>query len=276
MKIIFNFLLLFNYLLLPQSDTLTQISAPKIIGISAATVAGFTYGHLLQEEIWWKGQRTSFHFNWSDDWTYSLGGDKLGHFYFPYLVTNIYTQAFEWSGMNRKQSLYTAASIAFAYQTYIEIRDGFSAQYGFSWGDFTANLLGAAYPILQDKNPFFNNFNWKISFHPSNRFKQNSHRAIIDDYESTYHWLTLNIFNLLPEQIQTYFPEFINLTIGHSVANLDYQGRHEIFIGLDWNLEALPGDHWLLKLLKRNLNYYRIPAPVIRLSPDFAGFGFKF
>jgi uncharacterized protein YfiM (DUF2279 family) len=255
-----------------------KIDYLKLSAIGGITFGGLIYGHILQSQVFWNDKKTSFHFNWRDDWTYALGSDKYGHFYFPYLVTNIYTQALEWSGIEKERSIIYSASFAFAYQTYVEIFDGITEDLGFSWGDFAANTLGAAYPYLQYKIKPLENFGFKISYEKSERFKQGSHRHIIDDYESTYNWLSINVYNFLPDNIKNYYPSFINFAIGHSVKNLNSTsgGNHEIFIGLDWNLEALPGDFWLLKLLKKNLNYYHFPAPSIKIYPGVVWYGLKF
>jgi hypothetical protein len=253
-----------------------EVNKLKLYSILGVTSAGFIYGHAFLNELWWKGEKTSFHFNFAEDWRSSLGADKLGHFYFPYLVGNVYSELFQWSGVEEKRSHYYAASLAFFYQTYIEIRDGFSEQYGFSWGDFGANVLGASYPVLQYHYPVLKNFHFKISFYPSERFRNNSHGAIIDDYESTYHWLSFNIKNLLPENVGRHYPAFINLALGHSVHNLDAEGRHELYIALDWNLESLPGDTWLLKFLKKTFNHYHLPSPAVRVYPGVTWFGLKF
>jgi hypothetical protein len=255
------------------SNTFDKIKLYSILG---ATAGGFIYGHAFLNDLWWKGEKSSFHFNFDQDWKYSLGADKLGHFYFPYLVTNVYTQLFQWSGVEEENSYYYAASLALFYQTYIEIRDGFSQKYGFSWGDYGANVLGTAYPVLQYHYSTLRNFNFKISFYPSTRFRNNSHGSIIDDYESTYHWLTFDVKNLLPESAGKYYPAFVNLAVGHSVKHLDVKGSHELYIALDWNLEALPGDVWFLKFLKKTLNFYHLPSPAVRIYPDVAWFGIKF
>jgi hypothetical protein len=261
---------------LPPDSLSEGINKLKLYSIAGVTAAGFTIGHAFLNDLWWKGERTSFHFNFREDWEYALGADKFGHFYFPYLVGNVYTELFRWSGVEEKRSLYYAAALSLSYQTYIEIRDGFSRNYGFSFGDFGANILGAAYPVLQYHYDFLKDYNFKISFFPSERFRNDSHGAIIDDYESTYHWLTVNIKNILPEDAAKYYPAFINLALGHSVKGLDNKGRRELFIALDWNLEALPGDVWILKFFKKLFNHYHFPSPAVRIYPDVAWFGLKF
>jgi len=261
-----------------QPDSTTSFDPLRFSIVAVPTLGGFVVGHVLLNNIWWKGTRVPFHFNFQEDWKYALGADKFGHFYFPYLVTDVYRRAFMWSGIDSMSSLYYAAGLGLLYQTYIEVRDGFSQQYGFSFGDFTADVLGAAYPIAQDHWPVLRNFNWQISFHPSSLYRSGYYSAIIDDYESTFHWLTINVHDLLPEDLRAGYPRLINIAIGHGVRNLvpdPSMGKHELYLSLDWNLEALPGEAEWLKTVKHFLNYYHFPAPAVRLYPNVAWFGLK-
>lgn len=283
MKTIYSFVILLITLNIQAQDTTStnninekKIDKIRLYGIMGVTAGAFIYGHAFLNDLWWKGEKSSFHFNFNQDWKDNLGADKLGHFYFPYFVGNVYSTLFQWSGIEEKESYYYSAALGLFYQTYIEIKDGFSEKYGFSWGDYGANILGVSYPVLQYHYNFLRNFNFKISFYPSTRFRNNSHGAIIDDYESTYHWLSINVKNLLPSEVKKYYPAFVNLALGHSVKHLDEKGRHELFIALDWNLETLPGDIWILKFLKKIFNYYHLPAPAVRIYPDAAWFGLKF
>ena len=120
--------------------------------------------------------------------------------------------------------------------------------------------------------------NFKISFYPSDRFKAGSNRVIFDDYESTYDWLSINVYNFLPDDFRKYYPKFINLAIGHSVEKLDNNGggNHRFYLALDWNLEGLSGDGWFLKLLKKYFNYYHLPSPTIQIYPHVIWYGIKF
>jgi hypothetical protein len=262
-----------------ESDSLAPCpSIPRLAIVGGLTAGGFIYGHVILSNLWWKGEQSPFHFDWDHDWNYSLGADKVGHAYFPYLVTNVYRQALEWGGLDTATSLYVAASGALAYQTYIEVRDGFSKQWGFSWGDWGADLVGAALPVVQHHVPALRGVDVKISFNPSDKFKAGMYNAIIDDYESTYHWISINVHDLLPAEWQRWYPRFVNLAIGHSVKDLDGAGggHHELYLSLDWNLKALPGDGWLLKLLKRNLDFYHLPAPAVRITPGVVWYGLRF
>jgi hypothetical protein len=260
-----------------RADT-SRVDPVRLGVVSGVTAAGLVAGYAFQKNLWWKGEPSKFHLDWKHDWVYALGSDKLGHFYFPYAVTKLYGQVFAWCGVDTASSLWLAGGLGFAHQTFVEIRDGFSAEWGFSWGDFAANTLGAGYPIAQHYIAPLENFDMKISYYPSARFKAGGYRAIIDDYESTYHWLSIDVHNLLPAKARHYWPAWINIAVGHSVRDLDLHGagHHELYLALDWNLEGLPGDGWFWNLVKRNLNLYHLPAPAVRIAPGVVWYGLKF
>ena len=102
--------------------------------------------------------------------------------------------------------------------------------------------------------------------------------GLIDDYESTYHWLSIDVNGLLSSSAKEVFPDFINIAIGHSVKNLDGfgGGNHELYISLDWDFEALPGESSFWRTIKRWLNFYHFPAPAVKIYPDVVWYGLKF
>jgi hypothetical protein len=256
-------------------DSLHSYRLALVTGI---TSAGFIYGYTMQHAMWWKGEKSPFHFEWKQDWTYALGSDKFGHAYFPYLVSNIYCKLFQWSGVNETKSIWLGSALGMSYQTFIEIRDGFSKEWGFSWGDFTADLLGSSYPVAQYYYPWLRNITLKISYYPSNRFREHHNSTLIDDYESTYDWVSVSVHSLLPYECKKFWPAFVNLALGHSVKNLDDPsgGHHEFYLGLDWNLLSIPDSWWLYRILKNTIGYYHLPAPAIRIYPGVTWYGFKF
>jgi hypothetical protein len=253
---------------------------PVRFGIVTGTSAGlFVAGHVFFSNLWYKDEKVDFHFTWEEDWKYALGADKLGHAILPYIGADIYRQAFEWTGMRREPSVWTAAALASLYTTYIEIRDGFSIKWGFSWGDWAANTLGIGWRVLEFYEPTFENVRFKVSYYPSDAYEAGQYDNLIDDYESTYLWASVNVDPLLPTRWLSWCPDWINLAIGHSVKGIvayDGSGRHELFISLDWDTEGLPGDGAFWGWLKKVINYYHLPAPALQIAPDVVFWGLKF
>lgn len=277
MKILFLLTMLTFTLRGDSTDAQSSIDYLKIGIISGVTAGAFVFGHTVQNDIWWKDQKSDFHFNWKEDWSYAYGADKLGHLYFPWVAASVYGDLFTWAGIPKKNALIYSGALALAYQTYVEVKDGFSAQWGFSWGDMLFNAVGASFPLAKESFPLLKGVSFKVSYYPSERFKNNSHNVIIDDYESTYHWMTVNINEYLAPENKSFWFDFINAGIGHGVKNLDTpQPHHELFLSLDINLNAIKWDFIGWKLLQKAFSFYHLPSPAIRLSPGFALFGLRF
>ncbi len=250
----------------------------RVAVIAGGTVAGFVAGHVVLNDLWWKGERVPFHVNTDQDYTYALGADKAGHATFAYATTTIYGQMFRWAGMDSVQSLWWAAGVSTTYQTYIEIRDGFSRDYGFSWGDVVANTVGASLPLLQHAVPELRALDLQISFWPSDAFRQGAYGAIIDDYTSTTHWLSVRVHDWLPAQMQRWYPPWLGLAVGHSVERLDGRGggNHSWYLSFDWRLDAISGLPPWLRELARALHLYHLPAPAVKIYPEVVWYGLRF
>lgn len=260
------------------ASTENAINPYKITTVAAVTSGAFIVGHGLLNDLWWKGTKVPFHINSEQDYRYALNSDKFGHATFAFLASKTYHKLFQWCGMSEEASAWGGFGVATAYQTYIEVRDGYSRDYGFSWGDITANTIGAGLPILQHYVPEARAFNLQLSFYPSAAFRNGEYNAIIDDYTSTTHWLSFSLYNFLPKQMQVWYPQWLNLAVGHSVENLDGKGagNHVLYISIDWNLSKINGLPTWLKDIFEILHVYHLPAPAVRIAPNVAWFGLKF
>ncbi len=245
--------------------------------VGAATVGGVLYGHGIQDNVWWKGSYTPFHVNVGQDWTYALGADKLGHMVTPFAISRIWSTGLRACGFDSAAAIWTASGFALGYQTYVEIRDGFSAAYGFSPADMVANVVGAGLPIVQHYVPPLRSMTLQISFSPSQAFRDGAYGAIIDDYTSTTHWVSIDMADVVPAS-WTWYPAWLNVAIGHSVENLDGRGggNHVVYVSLDWNLARINGLPQWLRDLARVFHLYHLPAPAVRIAPSVAWFGLKF
>ncbi|MCX6140855.1 MAG: DUF2279 domain-containing protein [Candidatus Kapabacteria bacterium] len=256
-------------------DTIDPIKLGIVGGV---TIGGFVLGHAVVNDFWWKGEKVPFHFNTTSDYTYALNADKLGHMTFAYAASTIYSDLFRWCGMDSTTAAWSGFGVAMTYQTYVEIRDGFSADYGFSWGDMAANTIGATLPVAQHYVPALRSIDLQISYWPSEAYKSGAYNSIIDDYTSTTHWLALNAYDVAPSSWQSWFPPWLGLAIGHSVQNLDGNGggQHVVYLSLDWQLHRIPNLPTWLRDVFRVLHLYHLPAPAVRILPDVVWYGLRF
>lgn len=254
----------------------SDIDQDRLALVLAGTAGIVAAAHLQNQNSWWKGDIGPFHLG--EDGTPYLHQDKLGHFYFTYLSSDLIGRSFTWAGVERGNSLWYAGGIALAFQTYVEIEDGFHPELGFSAGDELANILGAGWPVAKSECGFLKNVIPKWSVLSSAAYRSGRYRSIIDDYESQYVWCSVNVKGLLADASPSFIPSFLNLAVGFGVKGiLDADGAHrEVYLGLDVDWDRLPGDGSLLAALKHALNYVHTPAPTIRLTPDAVVYGFRF
>jgi hypothetical protein len=243
-----------------------------VIGGSAGIV---TIAHLQNYNAWWKGTSSEFHV--AEDGTRFKHLDKLGHLLFTYVSSDIIGRSFIWAGVRPEKAFLYGGGLSLAFQTYVEIEDGFHPTLGFSFGDQIANTIGAGIPLLQYHYPFLRTFKFKWSAISSPRFQRGTHQFIFDDYESQYYWLSANIRELFRTS-SPIIPSFLNLALGLGAKNLDFKGNgdYEIYLAFDVDMEKLPGEGDFLSAVKHALNYIHFPAPAIRFTPHVVFYGVRF
>lgn len=276
-----------------QNDT-TPINKPKLknteqkykiipwrmITLGTAGAAVFTTMHLYYRRTWWKEQRKYFKF--AEDGYYARNMDKVSHIYTANTFTVTIGEAFEWTGISPKKALLYGALTSLAYETYIEINDGFAPNWGFDWIDMGSNIVGAVYPFLQNEFPVLKNFNFKWSFKPEwiNK-KINKSDDLLDDYTNMTFWLSITPKGLLPKSIAKYYPGFLAIAFGLSIKDASHvtgsrNAYREWFLSLDYDITKLPGKSDFMKKLKKILNFYHFPAPAVRFSPSGIWYGLYF
>lgn len=266
---------LLNSSLEVMKETKGEIHPVRLGIVIGGAVGIVTIAHVQNYNSWWKGTTSSFHFG--DDGTKYLHADKLGHFMFTYVASDMMGHSFVWAGLQQRTAFLYGGGLALAFQTYVEIEDAFHDDLGFSTGDQIANTLGAAMPLLQHEVPFFSKLKFKWSAIPSLRFQRGRYRTIFDDYESQYYWISANVKEMCGIS-SPFVPDFLNIAVGIGVKNLDFQGNgdRELYLALDVDMEKLPGEGAFLQTLKHALNYIHFPAPAIRFTPHVVMYGLRF
>ncbi|TAK57248.1 MAG: DUF2279 domain-containing protein, partial [Bacteroidetes bacterium] len=195
-----------------------------------------------------------------------------------YVTSDMISRSLHWSGIEPHEAYLYGGGLALAFQLYVEVEDAFHPELGFSVGDAAADIAGAAFPALKQHYPLFKPVTIKWSAIPSVRYNRGEYRTLLDDYESQYYWLSVNIEDALGDACPTIIPSFLNLAVGYGVKNLDGQGNGtpELYLSLDCDFTRLPGEGSFLSALKHILNYIHCPAPTVRLSPEITFYGVRF
>ena len=257
----------------------TGVSGTRL-AIVLGTVAGTaTAIQIYQQNSWWKDYRSSFHFQ--EDLVYSRNIDKLGHLYGAAVLTNVFAKSLQWANVPQGQSLLWGAVGSMLFQTYVEVRDGYS-EWGFDRVDFAADLVGSWYPVLQHEVPFFQNFNFKFSYWPKTAGEPGAYpgqtHTIFDDYEGQTIWLSFTMKNLLPKFAATWWPDFLCLSLGAGVRdNLSPDRYLVLFLAPDLDMtKIIPGHNAFLRTLAEFLNFIHFPLPAVRISPGVTWYGIYF
>ena len=104
-----------------------------------------TYGAITLglSEAWYADyDQTGFHT--FDDWGEWEHMDKFAHMYDTYFQSRLVYNRAKWAGMKESSSMWTGIATGMLFQTTVEVLDAYSTEWGFSWADMGANVVGAA------------------------------------------------------------------------------------------------------------------------------------
>ncbi len=233
-------------------------------------------------ELWYKQYpRAPLHsFNDNQEW---LQMDKTGHFVTSYFVGYIGHESFVSMGMSDKISRYVGGCVGLVFQTGIEILDGKSAQWGFSWGDQLANIAGASLFIAEDALWKEQKIKLKYSFTRSPYAKYNPellgsniYQELLKDYNGQTHWISMNISSLLQLNSKSKFPKWLNLAWGYGVDGLlgasdnnafsdelNVSRKREYYLSFDVDLSRIKSNSDWINGLKKAFGFIKIPAPTL-------------
>ena len=150
---------------LPAAPSLSKQAINKRVKIIAgANILGYTASTIGIYHAWYKDYpQGKFHFfNDIGEWQQM---DKIGHVYSAYAAGKAGMELWRWTGIDRKKRIWIGGTSALLYQTTIEVMDGFSTEWGWSWGDFAANITGSALLISQELAWDRQRIQMKWSFH---------------------------------------------------------------------------------------------------------------
>ena len=270
--------------------TNSDVNYLRLTSMLGAIAVVNTVAYTYQRKVWYTEETTVFHsLEFLNDWNKYQQMDKFGHFTDAYITSDFSAKIYRWSGLSGNSSVWFGALTGWIWMLEIEVSDAFMAEWGFSWGDMLANTAGSAFFILQQFNyDALGGIQPKISWHKSEAWKEMRYhkdpQALIEDYEGMTFWLAVNPHHYFPESWKNSYPEWLaplGIAFGVSaknVASFPWAGYKEYFIGLDIDLRKLPigDDSSLLRFIKSEVNFLRLPLPTIRFSSHGTWIGFYF
>lgn len=286
LKFIILFLLFVN-LFGFASDSLSLFKKRKLaLGISSIAL---TSGSLIYlNQAWYQEYNTSkFHeFNDNDEW-FQL--DKCGHTFTTYQTGRLMMNAMDWAGYSKKNQLLIGGLSGLAYMSAIEVMDGYSEGWGFSWGDMGANALGSGLAIGQKALWNEQRIQLKFSFYQSNYAKYRTNllgesfgSQILKDYNGQIYWLSINPSSFMKKE--TKFPKWLNVAFGYGANGMigardnnfliqDADGTIRTFnryrqgyFSLDVDFTRIKTKSRFLKSVFTCINIIKIPFPNLEVS----------
>jgi uncharacterized protein YfiM (DUF2279 family) len=252
-------------------------------GLGLGTVA--THAGLYQ--MWYKDYPIQ-RFTWINDNAGWLQMDKAGHAFSAFSIAHISASVYRSTGLNRQRSAVYGTLWALGFQTPIEIFDGFSAGWGASSGDLTANTSGALLSGFQhyflDDAPVLLRWRYGSSPYPAMRpgtLGGNPRERWLKDYNGQSYWLSYHI----RKRDDSRWPAWLGIAAGYSANGmlgseinrwtdaagqlLDYthvQRYRQWFIAPDIRFSRIRTRSAVLRTLFLALDVYRLPLPALELS----------
>jgi hypothetical protein len=186
--------------------------------------------------------------------------------------------------MPEKKSAIWATVMSQAFMITIDVFDGFSSEYGFSWGDITANMLGAGFFLSQELIFQEQKIKAKFSFHHTEyaalrpELLGNGYlEEILKDYNGHTYWLSFDLYALANNNSK--IPSWFNLAFGYgaevmvygrneeNIAN-GYESYRQFYLGIDFDLSHIKSRSKLINTTLFILDMIKLPAPTVEFNKN--------
>lgn len=135
----------------------------------------------------------------------------------------------------------------------VEVFDGFSQAYGFSWHDLAANAAGSAWWMGQHAlwgevriEPKFSFHRTSLAAERPNTLGRNLPEEVLKDYNGQTYWLSVDLYSFLKERYPR-FPKWLNVAVGYGANHMlharelanraaGYSAYREWYLSLDLDL----------------------------------------
>lgn len=256
---------------------------PTLAIAGTAYAAGLTGLYFL----WYKDYpQSSFHtLNDNKAW---LQVDKMGHGLSAYHLSKSSYSIFKWAGMPDKKALWLGGIAGVGFLTSVEILDGFSSNWGFSMGDFAANIGGTSLFVGQGLLWDEQRISLKFSYFPSKYAQYNPSvlgsnlpERIIKDYNAETFWVSVNMASFLKQE--TKIPKWLNIAFGFGAKGMlntysnsvstdlpvpPFERTRQYYLSLDVDLSRIKTNSEFLKLLLDVASVIKIPFPALEFNKE--------
>ena len=264
---------------LTPSDSLNRPRLNTIV-LSEASIGAITLLGLNQ--LWYADfERSKFHtINDNSAW---LQMDKLGHVFTSYQLGKYGSHLLNWSGVSERDQLFYGATLGFSFLTAVEVLDGYSKEWGFSWGDILANGSGTGLYIGQELLWKEQRIALKYSFHQTKYAKQRPDKLgetyleqTLKDYNGQTYWLSANLHSFFKE---SKIPKWLNVAVGYGAEGMltgtkdvdnqvltSNERYRQYYLSFDLNLSKISTNSKLLRSILDVFNVIKIPFPTLEFN----------
>lgn len=266
---------------LTPSDTLNSKRKTAVFVTEGVALGGTLIG---LNQLWYSDyEKSSFHtLNDNNEW---MQLDKAGHFFSTYHIGRVGADALAWSGATQKEQLLYGSTLGFGFLTVVEVFDGFSSEWGFSWGDMLANASGIGLYVTQDLLWNEQRITPKFSFHTTKYAElrpetlgKSFNEQILKDYNGQTYWLSVNLHSFAK---QSKIPKWLNIAVGYGAEGMVYgtnseaalngieqNPKHQFYLSFDIDLVKIPTESHFLKTVFSVFNTIKIPAPTLEINAN--------
>lgn len=266
---------------LKPSDTLNNSRRNTIVITESVLGASALVG---LNQLWYADyDRSKFHtINDNNEW---MQMDKLGHVFSSYQLGRVGADLLNWSGVSKKDQLIYGSTLGLGFLTVVEVFDGYSEEWGFSWGDMAANTTGTGLYVGQELLWNEQRITLKYSFHQTyyanlrpERLGKDFLEQTLKDYNGQTYWLSANIPSFFKK---SKLPIWLNVAFGYGAhgmlsgyddtTGLEFSNQNRIrqyYLSLDIDLSRIKTKSHLLKTVFGVLNVIKVPAPTLELTSD--------
>ena len=283
------------------SDTLNtkRVRSAMVVGASTYAIAGVWMYTSWYEDT----KRTSFHT--FDDWNEWRNMDKYGHALTAQYQSYLAFKGARWCGIEENKSILIGAGTAMLLQTTVEVMDGFSDKWGFSWADMGFNAAGAGLFAVQQQLWYEQRIRLKISAsvksyshrpilgtrgeatttleeRTDDLFGAPVHERLLKDYNAQTYWVSTNLHSFLPE---SKLPKWLNISIGIGAENMyggfenqwttesgifvvGDQRYSEFYLSPDIDWTRIETKSWVLNTIFDLVSVIKFPLPGVRYDKN--------
>jgi len=275
-------------------ESADSLNTGRIVGVTTGISTVWASSIIALSQVWYNDvSKSSFHFH--DDSKSWLQMDKAGHIYAANKISKLTGDLYRWGGMRNAPAAWTGFGVGVGYQLSFELLDAHSADWGFSWSDVGANVLGSSVYLAQQLAWEEQRVLMKFSVHPTEYAHYRPEvlgssfgERLLKDYNGQTYWLSASPGMFFKNSS---FPKWLCFSVGYSVdqklvgdediyshisssnplTTIDFNAKRQFLFSMDIDFSQLNIKRPWLKAIVSQLNYLKIPFPALVITGNTLG-----